>query len=152
MFLVDADKWLSLIGLLTWSLKHRFDTLALVPHVKTSVLLAHGENDWDILHTHTSALFDAFLDPYLPPAPSLPENPMSSHNWDEYAAQLAARAQHRSSIVRTAVTPGFGTLEEFVDQKKGGRRVAMLKTNAGGHDIGRLEGVQDAIGRMFGFY
>lgn len=137
---------------MTWSLKHRFDTLALVPDVKTSVLLVHGENDWDIPYTHTSTLFDAFLDPYLPSASGPLENPLSSHNWDQYTFQQDLRAKHRNAIVQTTTIGGFGTWEEFVDQKRGGRRVAMLKTNAGGHDIGRLEGVQDAIGRMFDFY
>lgn len=145
--LITAD-----LGLLSWSLKHRFDTLTLVPEVNTSVLLAHGVNDWDIPHTHTSILFDTFLDPYLPSAPGLPTNPMSIHNWDEYVAQQDVRAERRSAIVKTTVINGFGTLEDFVDEKQGGRRVAMLKTNAGNHDIGRLEGVQDVIGRMFGFY
>ncbi|KXN91580.1 Monoacylglycerol lipase ABHD12 [Leucoagaricus sp. SymC.cos] len=133
---------------LTWSLKHRFDTLTLVPEVKTSVLLIHGENDWDILHTHTSTLFEAFLEQYLPSPPTLCDNPLSS----QYAAQNDFRTKRRSATVRLTSISGFGTLEEFVDHKKGGRRVAMLKTMAGGHDIGRLEGVQDAIGRMFDFY
>ncbi|KAF9449162.1 alpha/beta-hydrolase [Macrolepiota fuliginosa MF-IS2] len=138
--------------LLTWSLKHRFDSLALVPHIKTSVLLAHGENDWDISHTHTSSLFDAFLDPYLPPVLSQPEISMSSHDWDEYPAKQELRAQQRNTIVKTTAINRFGTLEEFVDQKENERRVVMLKTHAGGHDIGRLEGVQDVIGKMFGFH
>ncbi|KAF5354199.1 hypothetical protein D9756_007001 [Leucocoprinus leucothites] len=137
---------------LNWSLKHRFDTLTLIPDVKTSVLLAHGENDWDIPHTHTSTLFDAFLDPYLPLAPSLSENRFSSHSWDQYGVQQDLRAERRSTIVKTTSIAGFGTWEEFIDQKTGGRRVAMLKTAAGNHDIGRLEGVQDAIGEMFDFY
>jgi abhydrolase domain-containing protein 12 len=79
-------------------------------------------------------------------------NPMSHYNWDEYVAQQDKRAEGRRKIVQTTVIDGFGTLEEFVDQEKGGRRIAMLKTSAGAHDIGRLEGVQDVVGTMFGFY
>lgn len=60
--------------------------------------------------------------------------------------------EYRNATVKSTAIDGFGTLEEFVDQKNGGRRVAMLKTIAGGHDIGRMEGVQDVIGTMFGFY
>lgn len=79
-------------------------------------------------------------------------NPMSNYNWDDYAVQQDKRAERRRKIVQTTVIDGFGTLEEFVDAKKEGRRIAMLKTSAGAHDIGRLEGVQDVIGMMFGFY
>jgi len=32
------------------------------------------------------------------------------------------------------------------------RKVALLRTKRGAHIIGRVEGVQDTIGRMFGFY
>ncbi|KAJ3572336.1 hypothetical protein NP233_g3153 [Leucocoprinus birnbaumii] len=137
---------------LDWSLKHRFDTLTIIPHVKTSVLLAHGKNDWDIPHSHSTALFDALLGPYLPAAPTISEDPLSVHGWLHRKARKDLRAERRSTLVQTTFIRRFGTLEEFVDQKKGGRRVSMLKTNAGGHDIGRLEGVQDAIGKMFGFY
>ncbi|EKM77818.1 hypothetical protein AGABI1DRAFT_115061 [Agaricus bisporus var. burnettii JB137-S8] len=138
--------------LLSWSLTHRFDTLTLVPEVKTSVLIAHGMDDWTIPHTHSTILFDTFLESYLPSAPGLPMNPMSNYNWDDYAVQQDKRAERRRKIVQTTVIDGFGTLEEFVDAKKEGRRIAMLKTSAGAHDIGRLEGVQDVIGMMFGFY
>ncbi|KXN85155.1 Monoacylglycerol lipase ABHD12 [Leucoagaricus sp. SymC.cos] len=132
----------------TWSLKHRFDTLALVPILKASVLLVHGENDWDIPHTHSSTLFEAFLEPFLPtPALTPSGNPSSG----KHVSQSDFSAKQRSAIVTSASINGFGTLEEFVDHRKGGRRVAMLKTMAGGHDVGRLEGVQDAIGRMFDF-
>ena len=33
-----------------------------------------------------------------------------------------------------------------------GRKVALLMTESGGHKIGCIEGVHNAIGRMFGFY
>jgi abhydrolase domain-containing protein 12 len=51
--------------------------------------------------------------------------------------------------VSTTQVAGYGTLEQVQVQ---GRNVALLLTEAGGHDIGRVEGVQETIGRMFGFY
>jgi abhydrolase domain-containing protein 12 len=49
---------------------------------------------------------------------------------------------------------GYGVLEEMQPTVVAleGRKVALLKTERGGHDIGRVEGVQDTIGRMFRFY
>ena len=51
---------------------------------------------------------------------------------------------------------GYGVYEEtnnhFVKMEGLKRRVALLRTESGGHDIGKVEGVQDAVGRMFGFF
>ena len=51
---------------------------------------------------------------------------------------------------------GYGVYEEtnnaFVKMEGLKRKVALLKIESGGHDIGRVEGLQDTIGRMFGFY
>ena len=55
----------------------------------------------------------------------------------------------------TTLIEGYGVYEETTDDfiRKEGleRKVALLKIESGGHDIGRVEGVQDTIGRMFGF-
>jgi len=55
----------------------------------------------------------------------------------------------RAEIVSTTHIDGYGTYEETVQE---GRKVALLRTEHGGHDIGRVEGVQDAIGKMFEFH
>ena len=51
---------------------------------------------------------------------------------------------------------GYGVYEEtnsdFVEMEGLERKVALLRIASGGHDIGRVEGVQDTIGRMFGLY
>ncbi|KDR79360.1 hypothetical protein GALMADRAFT_243390 [Galerina marginata CBS 339.88] len=140
--------------LVTWSLVHRFDTLTLVPDIKSSVLIAHADDDKDIPSSHASVLFDAFLEPYLPANPALPENPLSRRDWGNYSAQDTLRAKKRHEVVSTTIVDGYGVYEEMQPKVAAaeGRKVALLKTNRGGHDIGRVEGVQDAIGRMFGFY
>ncbi|KIM43879.1 hypothetical protein M413DRAFT_443759 [Hebeloma cylindrosporum] len=140
--------------LVTWSMVHRFDTLTLVPDIKSSVLIAHAENDKDIPVSHASMLFDAFLEPYLPAYPPLPENPLSHSEWDNYTAQGTLRSSRRQEVVATTRIEGYGVFEELQPAVVAleGRKVALLRTEGGGHDIGRVEGVQDAIGRMFGFY
>jgi len=142
--------------LVTWSLVHRFDTLTLVPDIKSSVLIAHADNDWDIPSTHSSILFNAFLSPYLPSYPATPENPLSLTDWENYTLYENIRVSKRSDIVSTMSIDGYGVYEEtnskFVKMEGLERKVALLRTESGGHDIGRVEGVQDAIGRMFGFY
>ncbi|KAF6742569.1 Alpha/Beta hydrolase protein [Ephemerocybe angulata] len=109
---------------LSWSLKHGFDTLSLVPDIKSDVLIAHAEDDWDIPHTHSSALFNAFLDPSEP-----------------FAAP--------NTSVSTTHISGYGS---FSQARVANRNVALLKTERGGHDLGKVEGVQDTIGRLFGLY
>ncbi|KAJ2933003.1 hypothetical protein H1R20_g4072, partial [Candolleomyces eurysporus] len=106
---------------LSWSLKHGFDTLSLVPDIKSNVLIAHAEDDWDIPHSHSSALFDAFVGPVC----------------------------NTTSLVSTTRVTGYGT---FWQADIGNRKVSLLKTERGGHDLGKVEGVQDTIGRLFGLY
>jgi len=143
--------------LVTWSLVHRFDTLTLVPDIKSSVLIAHADNDWDIPSSHSTILFEAFLSPYLPSYPATPENPLSLADWDNYTLYENVRASKRSDIVSTMLIEGYGVYEEtnseFLRLEEGlERKVALLRIENGEHDIGRVEGVQDTIGRMFGFY
>jgi abhydrolase domain-containing protein 12 len=64
------------------------------------------------------------------------------------------RATRRKEVVSTTHIEGYGVLEEMHPSVVAleGRKVALLKTERGGHVIGRVEGVHDTIGRMFGFY
>ena len=88
------------------------------------------ENDWDIPHSHSSVLFDTFIDHH-------------------FANSTGEKAPLRSDVVSTIQISGYGTLEQV---RLGTRRVALLKTETGGHHIGKVEGVQDTIGRLFDLY
>ncbi len=112
------------------------------------------DDDWDIPSFHSTILFDAFLDPHLPSAASLPENPLSAKEWDNFTHQDDLRASKRSELVSTTIIDGFGLYEEMRPElvAEEGRKVVLLKLESGGHNIGRIEGLQDAIGNMFGFY
>ncbi|CAA7270418.1 unnamed protein product [Cyclocybe aegerita] len=133
---------------------HHFDTLTLVPDIKSSVLIAHADNDADIPSSHAQILFDAFLSPHLPAPAKLPPNPLSHSEWENYTHVDAHWEAKRTEVVKSMKIEGYGVYEETEVRvvKKEGRKVALLRTESGGHDIGRVEGVQDAIGRMFGFY
>ncbi|KAJ7163250.1 Alpha/Beta hydrolase protein [Mycena filopes] len=129
---------------------HRFDTEALVPRMKGPILIAHAENDWEIPYTHSEALFDTFLGPHLPPLPSLPSNTLNKDDWAVFTEQFSIRKETRDGLVTTVELHNFGTLQEFTET---GRKVVYLKSLAGGHDhLGVQEGVQDVIGRTFGFF
>lgn len=137
---------------LTWSVAHNFDTLSLVPDIKCSVLIVHAEDDWDIQPSHSSVIFNALLEPYLPAShiDSDVHHPflMSSSDWYTITHQQALRAEERNAILSRVDIPKFGTLETFIADE---RKIAFLKLNNGGHDIGRIEGVQDVLGRFFDF-
>ena len=107
-----------------------------------------SENDRDIQHTHSSALFDAFIDPYLE-FPTIPGLLTNSSDQVDLVAQQPLRSDLRKDLVSRVDIHKFGTLDEFM---VGGRKVALLKTLNGGHDIPKNEGVQDVIGRMFNLF
>ncbi|KAJ7489012.1 Alpha/Beta hydrolase protein [Mycena latifolia] len=128
----------ALLRFVTDRLNHPFDTLSLVPEIYPSVLIAHAEDDEAVPHYHADTLFNAFIAPLFALAPA-------KFTGMDLAAQQAAM---RSEVVTVLDIPAFGKLEEA---QRDGRRFELLKTMKGGHDIGKVEGVQDAIGRMFGF-
>ena len=111
------------------------------------------DNDWDIPVSHSSILFDAFLSPYLP---ATQKNRLSLSDCDNYTLHGNTRVSKRSDIVSTTLIEGYGVHEEtntnFARIEGLQRKVALLRIESGEHDIGRIEGVQDTIGRMFGFY
>ncbi|KAJ6557219.1 Alpha/Beta hydrolase protein [Mycena vulgaris] len=140
------------VNLLKSTVIHTFETDALVPRIKGPVLIAHAENDWDIPYSHSEALFDTFLDALLPPSPALPENALSlsQEDWIAFNIQRAARKEARDELVTSVELHNFGTVHEFTEA---GRKVVFVQTLAGGHDyLGVQEGVQDVIGRTFGFF
>ncbi|KAF7365452.1 AB hydrolase-1 domain-containing protein [Mycena venus] len=147
------------LAMIPWAAKlvlrrliHTFETDTLVPRIKGPVLIAHAENDWDIPYSHSEALFDAFLDPFLPLNPELPANAasLSQEEWSTFIDQLANRKEVREKIVTSVELRNFGTVHECTES---GRKVVFVQTLAGGHDyLGVQEGVQDAIGRTFGLF
>ncbi|KAF8630969.1 hypothetical protein AX17_005325 [Amanita inopinata Kibby_2008] len=150
--LVPLIKPISMIpwttNLISWALTHKFDTLKVVPDIKSPVLIAHAENDWEIPHTHADVLFQAFLEPFLPSIP-IPQKPLSltTEEWSEMQKRQKERSQKRKEIVETSTIPNFGTVSEI----RTGRPVTLVKTLVGSHDyIGEQEGLQDIIGKKFG--
>ncbi|KAG5352632.1 hypothetical protein C0989_001357 [Termitomyces sp. Mn162] len=159
--------------LLAETIAHNFDTLSQIPNIAAPVFIAHGLDDFDIPHTHADILFNAFLEPYLPSSLDVFTHSTStalvlsdttnltklddSHvDWETLTAAQATRAVHRERIVKRTEVPHFGVLHEFEAPKMAvndglmSRRIALLKTQYGGHHVGRMEGVQDVFGRMFG--
>lgn len=57
----------------------------------------------------------------------------------------------RAEVISTTVLDGYAFYEETRPEvsAREGRKVAFLRTKFGGHNLGRIEAIQDAIGRMF---
>jgi abhydrolase domain-containing protein 12 len=68
---------------------------------------------------------------------------------DTGSPQPTPQNAQREELVSRVSIHNFGTLDEFSAY---GRKVALLKTVSGKHDIPKDEGVQDTIGRMFDLY
>ena len=119
-------------------------------HIYISFII---DNDWDIPSSHASTLFNAFLTPYLPTSEN---NSLSHTDWNNYSLHENIYAPKRSDIVSTTLIEGYGVYEEtnddFIGMEGLERKVALLRIESGHHDIGRMEGVQDTVGRMFGLY
>ncbi|KZT19963.1 alpha/beta-hydrolase [Neolentinus lepideus HHB14362 ss-1] len=135
-------------------LAHHFDTSSIISDIKSPILLAHAENDWDIPYTHSEILFTSILDPLLPPLPELPKSApeisqLSKDDWSEYVSVQSMRKALREQIVAETVIPNLGTVQEL-SRGNGDGKVVFVKSFWGGHDrIGLMEGVQDVIGRTF---
>ncbi|TFK70394.1 alpha/beta-hydrolase [Pluteus cervinus] len=138
-------------NLLSLALIHKYDSLSVVPDIKTNVVISHAANDWEIPSTHSEALLEAFLDPYLPPV-DIPSNPigMNQAEWAAYTTQQTVRLSERNKLIKRTELQNFGTLQEFTDE---GRKVVFVKSFEGGHNRpGTQEGVQDVIGRTLGLF
>ncbi|KAF8510077.1 Alpha/Beta hydrolase protein [Hysterangium stoloniferum] len=120
-------------------------------NVKTDIVFAHAENDFDILMSHSVELFDSLLEPLLP-SPALTDEQLAQpvsvtiEEWTKFRTTERQRQHVRENMVRVEQVGGLGTISEF---KKGakGPRVVFVQSKWGGHDVvGRLEGVIDVIG------
>jgi len=130
-------------------LLHKFDTLAIISKVNEPVLIVHAENDFDISHTHSDALFDALVDPFLPHVDPLPSNPASwtEEQWNTYRSQMATRREARQALLVRRDIPYFGVMDTF---SSSGETIVLLKTLKGSHNnIGTLEGTQETIRTLF---
>ncbi|KAI0038779.1 abhydrolase domain-containing 12 [Auriscalpium vulgare] len=132
-------------------LTHRFDTLAKITTLKTGVLLAHAADDFDISHSHSDVIFEAFLEKHLPTLPLLTTglDVPSEAALQELAKVVKERATVRSRLVTSQEVDRVGLLEVF-KQSGGTGDVVILKTEYGGHDqIGLWQGVQDIVAELF---
>lgn len=112
------------------------------------MLIAHAEDDWDIPHSHSDVLFQAFLEPLLPPvdAPLEPWK-MTEELWKQFAVQQKERRDVRERVMTSTTIARFGRVDRLVGAK---RDVVLVKTLAGGHDyLGIQEGLVDVIGHTF---
>jgi len=122
--------------------------LRYLQNITASVLIAHAENDWDIPDIHSDKLFQAFLEPHLPPV-NYPDNPFNTTQteWDVVVKQQTLRNAKRGEILKSVYLQNFGRVDEFTQV---GRKVVLVKTLAGGHDyLGVQEGLLDIIGKNF---
>jgi len=119
--------------------------------LKVPVLIVHAENDWDIPHSHSQTLFDAFLEHHLPPLPDI-TTAMAGAS-DEVAEHMVKLSQQRRALrgelVLASEVPRLGRVEVFSKDRTHGK-VAFLLTRWGGHSrLGLVEGVQDYMAEMF---
>ena len=121
------------------------------------LLLVHSEDDWDIPHSHSQTLFDAFLDQHLPPLPDLATAAAAAMAGasDEVMEKVDRLSKERRALRRDLVVaseiPRLGSVEVFSrNNRSGAGKVAFLRTRWGGHSrVGLVEGVQDYMAEMF---
>jgi abhydrolase domain-containing protein 12 len=119
--------------------------------LKVPLLIVHAENDWDIPHSHSQTLFDAFLEQHLPPLPEIAAA-MAGVS-DEVVESIDRLSKERRALRRDLVAaseiPRVGRVEVF-SKDRSDNKVAFLRTRWGGHSrVGLVEGVQDYIAEMF---
>ena len=115
------------------------------------ILFIHAIDDWDIPYTHSETLFDALMEPILPPIASTASASWSKEEWDTFYTTNSARNSARNKLVTQSEIPHFGTVDEFV-RGRDGHRVVFLKMIDGGHNkLGTYEGVHEVMRTTFGF-
>jgi abhydrolase domain-containing protein 12 len=109
------------------------------------LLIIHAEDDWDIPHSHSQTLFDAFLEHHLPVLPGI----TGIEAAEEVVKLSEARKALRQELVMSSEVPRVGRVEVFSKDRLH-NKVVYLRTRWGGHDrVGLVEGVQDYIADMF---
>ena len=119
---------------------------------KVPLSIVHAGNDWDIPHSHSQTLFDAFFDQHLLPLPHLVAMAGTSDDVMEKIDRLSKerRALRRDLVVASEI-PRLGWVEVFSKKDKSSdRKVAFLRTRWGGHStVGSVEGVQDYMAEIW---
>jgi len=135
-------------------LNHKFDTISRIPTVQAPILLIHAEGDDTIPNSHARSLFDALLEPLLPPFPftqSQMLNPTAGDSayWKQLQESTKARSAARAEIVREETLEGFALTAEFQRPGDGGK-VKHVEMKWGGHTkLVTAEGLVDLIGDFF---
>ena len=113
------------------------------------MLIVHAERDEAISHTHSDALFDALLSPFLPPVDPVPRDPSAwtKKQWNAYQTQTATKRAARERLLVRTDMPHFGVMDTF---SASGETIVLLKTVIGTHnDVGSLEGTQEVMRKLF---
>ena len=102
---------------------------------------------------HAKALFDAFLEKYLPPPPKITAEIVDA-SVGEAKGQFSTllqpeeRAMRRRELVTVREVERVGRVEVF-SKDRGDNKVVFFHTWWGAHDVGLVEGVQDYMVDMF---
>lgn len=115
-------------------------------------MIVHAEDDLDIPVWHAKALFDAFLEKYLPPLPKITAEMVDASTGrakkGKFSTLLEERAVRRKELVTVREMERVGRVEVF-SKDRGDNKVVFLHTWWGAHDVGLVEGVQDYMVEMF---
>jgi abhydrolase domain-containing protein 12 len=123
--------------------------MAFMQGLKVPLLIVHAENDWDIPHSHSQTLFDAFLEQHMPPMPDIAAAMASDQVAESFERLSKERRALRGELAVASEIPRLGSVEVFSKDRSHGK-VAFLRTRWGGHSrVGLVEGVQDYIADMF---
>ena len=123
--------------------------MAFMQGLKVPLLIVHAENDWDIPHSHSQTLFDAFLEQHMPPMPDIAAAIASDQVAESFERLSKERRALRGELAVASEIPRLGSVEVFSKDRSHGK-VAFLRTRWGGHSrVGLVEGVQDYIADMF---
>ncbi len=119
--------------------------------------MVHCSQDPQIPSTHTTELFEALLDPLLPPLPFTPEElirpklPPNEH-FKLLNEAIAKRNQTRTKLVSDGIIEGFASRVAEFDRSGTGRggKVKFVETLYGGHaNLVKADSVIDVIGDFF---
>ena len=119
--------------------------------------MIHCRQDPTIPSTHSAELFEALLDPLLPPLPFTseelirPKVPHQEH-FKLMNEALAKRNQTRMKLVRDGIIEGFASRVSEFDRIEADRsgKVKFVETLYGGHtSLVGVDGVIDTIGEFF---
>jgi len=132
------------------------DTKSRITSVEVPILMIHCRQDPQIPSTHTEELFEALLDPLLPPLPSIPGELIRPKGPSEHfkllSEAITKRDQSRRKLVSEGIMEGFASRVAEFDRSGAGQggKVKFVETLYGGHtNLVKNDGVIDVIGEFF---